>query len=112
MECCSTDWRWKDLELLEEKRAEDAREVAVYHQQVAKTYNHTARPCNFKEEDLVLGTTDIRRQITRSLKFAPHRARWFMIKEAYRSGYYYLTLVKEGKLTEAVNAKWLKSYYW
>ncbi|KAB2600702.1 S ribonuclease [Pyrus ussuriensis x Pyrus communis] len=62
--------------------------------------------------NLILKTTEhIRRKIYGLLKFTLHWERPFVINEAYRSGYYYLTSVKQGMLTEPINAKWLKSNY-
>ncbi|XP_050136166.1 uncharacterized protein LOC126611890 [Malus sylvestris] len=66
-------WRWKDLELLEEKRAEATGKTALYHQHVTKAYNFAVKPHNFKERDLVLRTAKhIRRQIFELSKLAPY----------------------------------------
>ncbi|KAM1286216.1 hypothetical protein ACFX2J_000290 [Malus domestica] len=65
-------WRWKDLELLKEKKAKAVRKVALYYQQVSRAYNRTVKPRNFKEGDLVLKTAErIKRLISEPSKFTP-----------------------------------------
>ncbi|KAB2635969.1 S ribonuclease [Pyrus ussuriensis x Pyrus communis] len=102
----------KTLSYLRKKRTKIAMKVAIYRQQVTKAYNSIIKPRNFKERDLVLKIAKhIRKQIFGPSKFALHWEGPFVIKEAYQSGYYYLTSVKEGTLTKPVNAKLLKPYY-
>ncbi|XP_021827276.1 uncharacterized protein LOC110767920 [Prunus avium] len=110
-ESCS-NWRWMDLEALEEKRAVAEKKMAFYHKTVAQAYNRTVKSQSFKQGDLVLRVSEhVRRQVSGPSKFAPQWEGPFLIKEAYNSGYYCLVSVKEGTLTDPINGKWLKPYY-
>lgn len=105
------DWRWIDLEGVEEKRKEAGKNIALYHKRVAQAYNKTVKPRQFKEGDLVLRVAEhVRRQISGTSKFTPQWEGPFVVREAYQSGYYMLAS-HDGTLMSPINGKWLKLYY-
>ncbi|CAL9000323.1 unnamed protein product [Prunus brigantina] len=109
---CS-DWRLLDLEAVDERRMEAERRMALYHKTVAQAYNRTVKPQAFKQGDLVLKVVEhVRRQVSGPSKFAPQWEGPFAIKEVHSNGYYRLISVKEGMLTDPINGKWLKPYYY
>ena len=105
------DWRWTDLEGVEEKRNEAEKRMSLYHKRITQAYNKTVKPRRFEKGDLVLRVAEhVRRQISGPSKFAPSWERPFIVKEAYQSGYYMLNTY-EGEATGPINGKWLKLYH-
>ncbi|KAI5317579.1 hypothetical protein L3X38_037286 [Prunus dulcis] len=95
------------------KKAEVERRTTLYHRTVAQAYNRTIKPRAFKQGDLMLKVVEhVRRQMSGPSKFAPQWEGAFAVKEVYISGYYRLVSVKEGTLTDPINGKWLKPYYY
>uniref|UniRef100_A0A2N9H3G7 Integrase catalytic domain-containing protein n=1 Tax=Fagus sylvatica TaxID=28930 RepID=A0A2N9H3G7_FAGSY len=67
---------------------------------------------SLKEGQMVLRTVDhVRRGLPSPSKFAPNWEGPYLIREAYDSGYYKLSIADGTTLVDPINGKWLKHYY-
>ena len=96
---------------------EEARELAQvrslrYHQKLANAYEKTLQTRIFAKSQMVLRTVDhVRRGLPSPSKFAPNWEGLYLIREAYDSGYYKLSIADGTTLVDPINGKWLKRYY-
>uniref|UniRef100_A0A2N9HWS0 Integrase catalytic domain-containing protein n=1 Tax=Fagus sylvatica TaxID=28930 RepID=A0A2N9HWS0_FAGSY len=104
--------RVADLESLEEARELAQVRSLRYHQKLVNVYEKTLQTRVFAEGQTVLRTVDhVRRGLPSPSKFAPNWEGPYLIREAYDSGYYKLSMADGTILADPINRKWLKGYY-
>jgi hypothetical protein len=100
--------RFKQLNLIDEKRLAAICHHQLYQSRIAKAYNKKVRPRVFKEGDLVLKKISIGEDHS---KWAPNYEGPYVVKKAFSGGALILTSMDGEDMPRPVNSDVVKKYY-
>jgi hypothetical protein len=104
--------RMADLEGLDESRGLARLKSQRNYQKMANAYSKTLQVRIFAEGQLVLKAADfVKRGLPSPSKLSLNWEEPYLIREAHGSGYYKLSKSDGTTLTDPINGKWLKHYY-
>jgi hypothetical protein len=108
-----TGWakiRYKQLNMISERRLAAMCHHQLYQRRIAKTYDKKVRPREFKEGDLVLRKIILLPGEDRS-KWAPNYEGPYIVKKAFSGGALILTRMDGEDVVRVVNSDSIKKYY-